>query len=204
MADRLFTIGHSDHKMSQFLSLLVGHGIDAIADVRSHPYSRFHSQFNRETLAGSLKRLDIEYVFLGQELGARRSERDSYQGRKARYHLISKLPAFREGLDRLRHGIPSRRIALLCAEKDPITCHRMVLVCRHLRSDPIEIRHILGDGSIESMEEAETRLLDLVGLSPTDLFRGRAELIDEAYELQAERIAYSEPETVPKENGVKA
>lgn len=191
----LFTIGHSDHEMPEFFSLLAQHGVNAIADVRSQPYSRFHAQFNRETFAELLKRAGIQYVFLGRELGARRSERQSYQGNQARYDLISQLPAFRDGLDRLRRGMATHRIALLCAEKDPLTCHRTVLVCRHLRSDPIVIRHILEDGSIETTEQAESRLLELVGLPPTHLFKSRSELIEQAYDLQAERIAYKEAET---------
>jgi len=190
----LFTIGHSDHEMPEFVSLLTQHGVNAIADVRSQPYSRFHGQFNRETLAELLKRAGIQYVFLGRELGARRSERESYQGKQARYDLISQLPAFREGLNRLRGGLAKHRIALLCAEKDPITCHRTVLVCRHLRSDPIVIQHILEDSSIETTQQAEVRLLEAVGLPPTHLFKGHSELIEQAYDLQAERIAYTESE----------
>jgi uncharacterized protein (DUF488 family) len=193
----LFTIGHSDHETMEFLALLSRHGVSAIADVRSHPYSRFHAQFNREIMAEWLGRAGVQYAFLGKELGARRTERESYHGNQARYDLISRLPAFGEGLDRLRRGISAHRIALLCAEKDPITCHRTVLVCRHLRSDPIEIRHILEDGSIESTEQAEARLLDAVGLPPTHLFCDRSELIEQAYDLQAERIAFTESELSP-------
>lgn len=190
----LFTIGHSDHEMPAFVSLLARHGIGAVADVRSHPYSRFHSQFNRETLAAALRQAKIQYVFLGRELGARRTERESYRNRQARYDLISELPVFREGLDRVRRGLIMLRIALLCAEKDPITCHRTVLICRHLRADPISIRHILEDGSTETTEQAESRLLDAVGLPAEHLFHSRAELIEQAYDLQAERIAYTESE----------
>jgi uncharacterized protein (DUF488 family) len=191
---QLFTIGHSDHETPEFLSLVARHGVDAIADVRSQPYSRFHSQFNRETLAGSLKNAGIQYVFLGRELGARRTEADSYVEKTARYDLISRLPAFREGLDRLRRGLASHRIALLCAEKDPITCHRTILICRHLRGHAIDIRHILDDGGIETNEQAESRLLEAVGLPPTHLFLSRADLIEQAYDLQGERIAYTESE----------
>lgn len=191
---RLFTIGHSDHKMAAFASLLTPHGVNVVADVRSHPYSRFHGQFNREVLGQSLKGLGIKYVFLGRELGARRAERESYRNRQARYDLISQLPAFRDGLERLRRRVASHRIALLCAEKDPITCHRAILVCRHLRSDPVDIRHILEDGSLETTEHAESRLLEMVGLPPQDLFHERAELIEQAYDLQAQRIAYTEVE----------
>src|SRR5665213_2793269 len=117
----LFTVGHSDLEAPEFLSLLTRHGIDTIADVRSQPYSRFNPQFNRETLAALLKRSGIEYVFTGRELGARRAERESYREKQARYDLIARLPAFQEGLDRLRRGIAVHRIALMCAEKDPIT-----------------------------------------------------------------------------------
>jgi uncharacterized protein (DUF488 family) len=191
----LFTIGHSDHELDHFLSLLRAHAIDAVADVRSHPYSRFHEQFNREGFASALKRAGIKYVFLGDELGARRIERESYVEKQARYELISKLPAFHEGLRRLRQGLAAHRVSLLCAEKDPITCHRMVLVCRPLRREAIDIQHILADGALETTEQAEMRLLDEVGLPQEDLFSTRAELIERAYDLQAERIAYVEPET---------
>lgn len=197
----LFTIGHSDHEMSDFISLLARYGINVVADVRSHPYSRFHAQFNRETLAESLKRAGVQYVFLGRELGARRSERETYEGGQARYDRIARLPLFRDGLDRLRRGIISHRIVLLCAERDPITCHRTVLVCRQLRSDPIDIRHILDDGAIETMEQAENRLLDAVGLPPTHLFHSRSELIEQAYELQGDRIAYTESEATVESGG---
>jgi uncharacterized protein (DUF488 family) len=190
--------------MSKFVSLLTRHGVNAIADVRSQPYSRFNPQFNRKALAELVNRAGIQYVDLGQELGARRTERESYQDRQARYDLISRLPAFRDGLARLRRGLASHRIALLCAEKDPITCHRTILVCRHLRSDAIEIRHILEDGTIETNEQAESRLLELVGLSPTDLFSNRSELVEHAYDLQGGRIAYTETEARPVTSGDKA
>ncbi len=197
----LFTIGHSNHEMPEFVSLLTRHGVNAIADVRSHPYSRFHGQFNREALAEALKRAGIQYVFLGRELGARRTEMESYQDKQARYELVSELPAFREGLERVRRGLASHRIALMCAEKDPITCHRTILVCRRLRSDAIDIRHILEDGAIETNEEAESRLLEAVGLPPVSLFNDRSELIEEAYDLQGERIAYTEPDEPATSNG---
>lgn len=200
----LFTIGHSNHEMPEFLSLIARHGVDVIADVRSQPYSRFHGQFNREPFAVSLKGAGIQYVFLGRELGARRTERDSYEDNQARYDLIGQLPAFREGLERLRRGLVTHRIALLCAEKDPLSCHRTILVCRHLRFDAIDIRHILEDGTIETHERAELRLLSKVGLPPDDLFCSRAELVEQAYDLQGKRIAFVESEESPDASGDSA
>jgi uncharacterized protein (DUF488 family) len=191
---RLYTIGHSDHKLPVFLSLLSRHGITALADVRSQPYSRFNSQFDREHLCEALRIVGIKYVFLGRELGARRTEPESYEGNQARYELIRNLPVFKDGLGRIRQGLVSNRIALLCAEKDPLKCHRTILVCREMRKDPVEIVHILDDGSLESTADAETRLLRLFGFSQGHLFSDRVELIELAYDRQAESIAFSAKE----------
>ena len=187
----LFTIGHSDHEMAVFQSLLARHGVTAVADVRSQPYSRFHGQFNRELLAEALRKVGVQYVFMGNELGARRVERESYRGRQARYDLIAKLPAFQEGLTRLRKGSLTHRIALMCAEKDPLTCHRTILICRHLRASGLEIIHILEDGTAETHAEAESRLLELAA-PPGALFCPREQLIEQAYDAQAEEIAFTE------------
>jgi uncharacterized protein (DUF488 family) len=187
--------------MPEFLGLLARHSVTAVADVRSQPYSRFHSQFNRESLAAALARAGIRYVFLGRELGARRCEPESYVERRARYDRIAQLPAFRQGLERVRRGLATHRIALLCAEKDPIMCHRTVLVCRHLRKDPIEIRHILEDGSIETMDQAETRLIEAARMPAEHLFCPRAELIEYAYDIQGERIAFIEADATHVASG---
>lgn len=190
----LFTIGHSTHEWAAFAALLREHGVTAIADVRSSPYSRFNPQFNRETLSQSLKREGFAYVFLGRELGARRSEPECYVDRQARYDRIAQSPLFKEGLERIRSGMRDHRIALLCAEKDPITCHRMVLVYKALREDPILLQHIMDDGTLESNSAAEERMLAATRVPDADLFRPREELIEEAYERQARRIAWVEPD----------
>jgi uncharacterized protein (DUF488 family) len=192
----LFTIGHSDHHIDRFLDLVREYRVDAVADVRSQPYSRHQPQFNRESLAEALKRIDAKYVFLGRELGARRSEPEGYDGGRARYDLIRHLPAFQEGLARIQRGVESNRIALLCAEKDPVTCHRAILVCRELRAMPIDILHIREDGLRETTAAIETRLLRLWRLDSADLFSERTALIELAYDKQAERIAYVATEEI--------
>ena len=192
----LFTIGHSNHESDRFVESLLRHGVTAVADVRSDPYSQYTPQFNREVLTPVLTHHNIQYVFLGNELGARRSESECYVDGQAQYDLIAKTPAFGAGLARLRRGLSEHRIALLCAEKDPLTCHRTILVCRHLRDDPFEIAHILEDGKLETMGDAESRLLDELRLPQRDLFRSREELLDEAYDRRGAKIAYTETEPV--------
>ena len=186
---QLFTIGHSTLEADAFVALLKENGVSAVADVRSSPYSRFSPQYNTDSLRRLLLDNQIQYVFLGEELGARRSEPECYVDDVAKYELIATTEAFARGIQRLRTGLASRRIALLCAEKDPLTCHRTILVCRHLREDAA-ISHIIGPGECETQEQAETRLLSLIGLPERDLFRSRAELLDEAYTKQGEQIAY--------------
>ena len=188
--DTLFTIGHSNHDPETLLRLLRAHSITAVADVRSNPFSARLPQFNRPVLEATLKSAGIKYSFLGKELGARRDEQDCYIDGQARYDRIAKTPAFLDGIHRILAGAISYRIALLCAEKDPITCHRTILVCRQLRRPGLQIMHILADGSLESHEAAELRLREQLGLSQPSLFESAEQQLEEAYDRQGRKIAY--------------
>ncbi|GAB4153309.1 MAG: hypothetical protein Fur0046_33250 [Cyanobacteria bacterium J069] len=163
----LYTIGHSNHSPEAFLALLQQHGITALADVRSHPYSRYLPHFSQSTLKALLVDAGIRYVFLGKELGARPQDPDCYdhQG-KATYEKIAATSLFQQGLERLLEGTQTHAIALMCAEKDPLNCHRAILVCQHLRSHQPNIQHILSDGSLEPHATLETRLLQKHKLLP--------------------------------------
>lgn len=195
-SDQIYTVGHSDHTVEKFVELLRSHQITAIADVRSSPHSQRVPHFNRELLADQLERFGIRYVFLGLELGARRSESECYDDGIARYSLIAKSPLFERGLDRVRRGVEKHRIALMCAEKDPITCHRSILICRHLKREVSRIRHIREDGTLEAHEALEERLLDLSGLAEPDLFMTEEERLERAYDWQGDRIEYHETRPV--------
>jgi uncharacterized protein (DUF488 family) len=132
MPSFVYTIGHSNHRIEKFIELLSAHNVTAIADVRSHPYSRFNPQFNREKLRTALRTAGAAYAFQGRKLGARSEDPNCYVNGKVQYDLLARTPLFKEGLARLVLGADSHRIALMCAEKDPLTCHRAILVCRHL------------------------------------------------------------------------
>lgn len=197
MDDVLYTIGHSNHELPQFVALLKRHDVIAVADVRSSPYSAYNPQFNREALRGYLESQDLCYVYLGQQLGARRTEPECYDDEgRVLFDRVAGTAAFRAGLERVKSGARSLRVALMCAEKDPLTCHRTILICRALRDDVPDIRHIREDGTIETHAEAESRLLALCKLPERDLFHSREELLADAYDCQARRIAFvsAEPE----------
>ncbi len=187
----LFTIGHSSHSVERFVDLLKTHGVTALCDVRSSPYSLYTPQFNRESLKDELAKHRIIYLYLGAELGPRSSDPTCYEGGKVQYNRLAAKEIFQQGLGRLQKGMVTHRIALMCAEKDPLTCHRMLLICRNLRGDDIVIRHILEDGALEENRDTEKRLMKLLKIDPADLFSTEADQIQRAYDLQGEKVAYT-------------
>jgi len=186
----LFTIGYSSHTQESLLDVLKKYGISALADVRSQPFSKYKPEFNREVLSTFLTKNGVHYVFLGDECGARIKAPECYVKGKADYKLIAKHPMFVHGLARIKYGLLSQTIALMCAEKDPLGCHRTILVCRNLRNENINISHILSDGAIESQKDTEHRLLKLFHLDLPDLLKNDEIKLNEAYDLQGESIAY--------------
>ncbi len=188
--NKLFTIGHSNHEIGRFVDLLEMNGITAVSDVRSSPYSLYNPQFNRELLQTALRRRRIAYVFLGNELGPRSDDPACYVDGKVQYSSLAATGNFRSGIERLSAGMKTYRIAIMCAEKDPINCHRMILICRALRKEPIEIEHILGDGSLEGLRRSEQRMLLVLKLPQLRLFESPEDLIQRAYDTQSDRIAF--------------
>jgi uncharacterized protein (DUF488 family) len=187
----IHTVGHSNHPIERFLGLLQPHGITAVADVRSTPYSRFNPQYRREKLQAALAGVGIQYVFLGEELGARSQDPACYDpdGRVS-YTRLAKTLLFRNGIERLKTGMVEHRISLMCAEREPLECHRTILVSRELVREGVAVTHILGDGSLETHEQAMQRLAASLKLTDTDLFSNPADLAEQAYDLQAAQIAY--------------
>jgi uncharacterized protein (DUF488 family) len=186
----ILTIGHSTHSLDAFVALLRPHNISAVADVRSAPYSRMNPQFNRETLAASLDLKGMKYVFLGQELGARSDDPGCYENGRVQYRRLARTERFLRGIERVIHGADEYRLALMCAEKEPLDCHRTILVARELVERGLVVQHILGNGRLEPHEATMERLLDVTGVPHEDLFRTQSDLIAEALTRQEERVAF--------------
>lgn len=191
MFNDIYTIGYSSFSIEEFLKTLIKNKITATADVRSQPYSQFKSEFNRENLKNILMKNQIAYVFLGNQCGARIDAPEYYLNGKVNFNLVKHNKEFREGLTRLRNGMENYRVAIMCAEKDPLNCHRTILICRNLRSGPITIKHILENGLIEDHLGAEKRLIRIHKLDKSDMFCSEAERLEEAYNRQGDKIAFS-------------
>jgi uncharacterized protein DUF488/helicase-like protein len=177
----------------RFLDLLRRAAVTAVADVRSAPYSRQFPQYNKEMLSSALRADGILYVFLGQELGGRPTEIRFYCDGIADYEQMSTSPQFKAGLDRVVEGAKKYRIALMCSERDPLNCHRCLLVGRALVNRGIQVSHIVGDGSIVAHAAIEEMLLERSGKGGDDLFTPRSERLANAYREQARKVAYTEP-----------
>ena len=188
----IYTIGHSAHELPYFTDLLAQHGIEAVADVRSAPYSRRHPQFNRDALKEELRTNGIAYVFLGKELGARSKDPTCYANGRVDFRKLARTALFRAGIKRVLEGSQQMRIALMCAEKEPLVCHRTLLVTRELIRAGSEVNHILADGALEAHGAAMNRLCKQLGIAE-DLLRSPEDMENDAYAAQEEKIAYAGP-----------
>ena len=196
MQNRIFTIGHSNQSLDAFLALLQMHHVNLVADVRSSPVSRYTPQFNADNLTAALSRTGINYAFFGKELGGRPADRSCYDddGRVS-YDLLAQTPLFNDGVQRLVSHLRVRRIAVMCSEKEPLDCHRSLLIARVLEERVVQVEHILDDGAVEKHDETMGRLMESLKLPPRgDMFRTREDVIDVAIARRARRVAYVDAE----------
>jgi uncharacterized protein (DUF488 family) len=192
LPQEILTVGHSNHSIEDFIILLKNQSVQVVADVRSAPYSRFHPQFNRGSVDAYLLNAGMDYVFMGDQLGARPADQVCYKDGRVDFRGLENSPNFQDGLCRLIQAAHLRRVSLMCAERDPIECHRMVLISRALSRKGVPVKHVLSNGRLESNEDAERRLvkqLDIQG-SLFEPILTLPELIEKAYEVQGQKIAY--------------
>jgi uncharacterized protein (DUF488 family) len=188
----ILTIGHSRHSLERFIALLEGAGATGVADVRSAPVSRFSPHFNKAALAASLGARNIDYVFLGKQLGGRPEPTVMYTQGVADYEKMAASPEFKAGIARLIEASQQHRVAAMCSEADPLDCHRCLLVARALAEDGIEIGHVLASGAVVPHREVEDRLLQLAGLTEASLLlSSRDARLTEAYRARARKVAYA-------------
>ena len=191
----LFTLGHSNLEFTSFLKLLRDARIELVVDVRSRPQSGRFPQFNQAALEKQLESERIGYLFLGEELGGRPDDEDAYRpDGRVDYRARRKSYAFGAGLERVLRELQARTLALMCAEEDPLECHRFLMICPELAASGVLPLHIRKGSRIETQEAAETRLLESNGfgdVAANTLFPdARAGAVEKAYDLQADKFAF--------------
>ncbi len=168
----VFTIGHSNHTPDAFLTLLKRHRIDLVVDVRSRPYSRFAPHFHIKRIQRALRGADVEYLFLGKELGGMPEEDEFYdKAGFVLYHSVARSERFQLGIARLEETVPNHRGAIMCGEENPMECHRRLLIGKILTDRGIHLKHIRGDGRLQTEQELEQKDPHQMARSQRTLFQ---------------------------------
>jgi uncharacterized protein (DUF488 family) len=198
----LLSIGHSNVPEEKFLAMLRDAAVTLVADVRTTPHSRFCPWFSQKRLAASLSAAGIGYAGMGDALGGRPCDNGLYRDGVADYEAVAAHPEYDRGIERLLDAARRSRVCIMCAEREPLDCHRCLLVARSLAERGLTVGHILHGGSIEPHAETELRLLALDGHSDEqgcDLFAsGQRERLAAAYRRRARAVAFRRKTPAPR------
>jgi len=197
MNNVLYTIGHSQHDLDYFIHMLKTYGINYLLDVRSTPYSQFAANYNREQIKAVLNDVEIQYTFMGTYFGARPDDKELYTKEGyLDFEKARKAERFQTGVENVVKGIRAgNKIALMCTEKDPIECHRAIMVARTFYERGIDVQHIMADGVLQSHDVLEQRLLNMYcpdrhQISLFEDSKTDEECLREAYQRHNAKIGY--------------
>lgn len=197
MVDTVYTIGYSGFKIDDFIKTLKGNNISLVIDVRSTPYSRYYTDYNKENLSIMLEKSHIYYRNYVSEFGARQGERKYYPNGYLDFEMFSKSESFLSGVEKLKKSMEKNyTFALLCSEKDPIKCHRTILVSRAFHIAGYKIIHLMDNGTYVTQEDIEERLLNMFfpDREQINMFAptlSKQEYLDESYKKQNKNIGYT-------------
>lgn len=203
---RLYSVGHSNQTIDEFLEEIKAFGINCIVDVRSTPYSKFTPQFNAEALGAVLRRNRIAYLPFGAEFGARRTDSFDYDNllgagfdsNQVVFELAAQTEAFQHGVKRIENGLAKGFvIALMCSEANPLECHRFSLVSRYFFDHGYEVEHILSRNESAShcqlQKQMVSEFIHKGKLPEVDLLFGEyteQDQLRDAYRLKNKAIGY--------------
>lgn len=196
----IYTLGHSNYSFEKLLEMIRKYEINCVVDIRAVPYSKYNTQFDKETMKYSLNKAGFVYIYMGYEFGAKRDDRLTYN--EMGYCDFDKLivdDVFLKGIDRLKNGLhKGYKIVLLGAMQEPVRCPRSILLGKYLESIGIKVNHIVHSGEVRTQKEIEQMLLekyfphrnqmtieDLIGVKRTE-----KEMINEGYKMANKEIGY--------------
>ena len=174
---RLYTIGHSNSSLDEFIAILRMHNITTLVDIRSEPYSKYAPHFSKKDLQYTLEERGITYRYAGEYLGGRPTDKTVYQTGTVisdstssddyldlvDYTLVMKRDWYHKGLRRLLDIIQEihtkgEHVVIMCSEGNPDECHRHHLITRSLidpnvqslpDTPPLAVYHILKEGALQ-------------------------------------------------------
>ncbi|MGD9567063.1 MAG: DUF488 family protein [Sedimentibacter sp.] len=196
----IYTVGYTAFKIDEFISVLKKYNITCVVDVRSLAYSQHYPDYNKEVLNKVLESNGIVYRNYSAEFGARQTEKCYFSAKGyLDFNKYVKSDRFESGYQKVLTGIDrGYTYVLMCAETDPIDCHRSIMIGREFFKRGFVVKNILKSGEILLQEELEKRLLDKY-FSSRDQFsifdnnnKDDGQLIEDAYDLRNEEIGYKD------------
>lgn len=158
----IYALGHSNYPFDQLIDILKKYNIDCVVDIREIPYSKYNTQYNKEFFQQNLKKLGYTYVYMGEEFGAKRKTRESYNNEGyADFKKVILEDSFKKGIERLKDGCnKGYKIVLLGAMQEPIRCTRGILIGPQLIEAGFDVKYIMHEGCLKSQSDLEEQLLD--------------------------------------------
>lgn len=167
----IYSIGHGNKNINEFISELKSFDIKYLLDIRSKPFSKWNPQFNKHSLKKSIEEEAVKYLFIGDLLGGLPNDKDCYdENGKVSYKTIKNKKFFIKGLSRIITANEKNiKVALMCSESNPEDCHRSKLIGEELlKNNKISMNHILSKEKIKSQELVINELTK--GKSLKDIF----------------------------------
>ena len=164
----VYSIGYGNRSVVQLFDLVKSFGCSYLVDVRSVPYSKYHTQYNRESLEKSCSDFGLHYLYLGDQVGGKPAS-DEFRNElgTADYEKMAQQPNFVKGLTRLQNAYKQGiSVVLMCAELKPEVCHRTNLIGNALAKLGIDLVHI--DESAQSI--SHTDVLHRASGGQSDMF----------------------------------
>lgn len=197
---KLYTIGHSSYDKEKFLKLIKDYNINYLLDVRSTPYSKYAPQYNADVIRMYLEANSVHYVSMGKRFGARQKDMSLYdEDGILDFSKTRQTVFFQNAVGSVLKGLNSgSNIVLMCTEKNPIECHRTILISKAFYDIDVPVQHILSNGKYITQENINNELLnmyfpDRAQMTLLDMVNGLRddkELLEEAYRKRNKEIGY--------------
>ena len=194
MTDTIYTIGYSGFSIKEFIDTLKAHKINFVVDVRSKPFSHHNPEYDSPVISRTLEAEGIKYENFAREFGARQEDRNFYTPEGwLDFEKFMSSRQFYDGITKILEG--DYTYALMCKEKDPIDCHRGIMVARVFNEIGRDVIHLMPDGNNLTQEDLEHEMIALYfsNYEHGDLFSGyptERELVDAAYRMRNAKIGW--------------
>ena len=190
----IFMIGHSNHPLKLFKTMVQRESISIIYDIRMIPFSRYVPQYNQTTLPAQLDEWGVEYRYRN-DIGPRfEGDEPLYDKSGFNYKKALNRERIISGLSEITAECSESstvNIAIMATKREPLECHRFLILSRQLIKMGHTVSHILPDETVSTqfLEEKLIATLQRRVKRGTVTLPEECDITDFAYFTQSEKIA---------------